>query len=526
MATSSARISASVPIGMAIGVQIGIPTASPTGIAARFALHRIRQVLVVGMLALLLAGCIEGPDQSGVTEVVQQRLTQALGADAMDLSSLRRLGSGPLSAGTDGRKRRIVYYNAVLTVARDLDFSSWNSLNVAAFSNLLGATERGIDGLKQDGNSAGDRVYVHGSISFEHGADGWIPVDVLRPELGVATAGPAGAEESRRIIEQINALMTKPGEDSQERGRIISEVLDGAYEDIRLRLDRLKRALVIAGGSPDGEYARVAQLLADELTAEGTLSSAAQSSGSKENLELLRAGKVDIALAQNNVAAQALLGAEPFAALGPYYDLQALASLFPEPLHVVVAADSQISSVQELAGKRVDIGNPGSGSYLNAVALLGAAGITLTDLGAIHETGLAGGLKLLNDGEADAVIATIGAPARTLQRAAAQGRIRLLPLPAELRDLLTREDAGYVPIVLPASTYPGQREPVPTVAVTALLTVNATLPKADVEQVLTTLFDHIDFVGAGSAAGSLITPGTAQMGLTIPLHPAAVEYYE
>ncbi|EIC21799.1 TAXI family TRAP transporter solute-binding subunit [Thiorhodovibrio frisius] len=522
---TSARIPARISIGISTATLTGMITGMINGIAARFALPRIMQLLAAAMLALLLTGCIEGPDQSGVTQVVQQRLTQALGADAVEITRLRRLGSGPLDASADGLKRRIVYYNAVLTMARDLDFSSWDTLNVAALTNLLGATKRGIDGLKQDGNSAGDQVYVRGSVSFEKGAEGWTPVDVFHPEVGVASTGPAGAEESRRIIEQINALLTKPGKDSQERKRIITEVLDGAYDDITLRLDRLERALLIAGGSPDGEYARVAQLLADELTAEGTLSSAAQSSGSKENLELLRTGKVDIALVQNNVAAQALLGAEPFAVLGPHYTLNALASLFPEPLHVIVAADSQITSVQDLTGKRVDIGDPGSGSYLNAVALLAAAGIELTDLGAIHETGLAGGLNLLNNGEADAVIATIGAPARTLQRAAAQGRIRLLPLSAELREMLTREGAGYVPILLPAATYPGQREPVATVAVTAVLAANESLPKADVDRVLTALFDRIDFVAAGSAAGSQITPETAEIGLTIPLHPAAIAYY-
>ncbi|MTW22113.1 TAXI family TRAP transporter solute-binding subunit [Allochromatium palmeri] len=486
---------------------------------------RIIATLSAVLLALLMAGCVDGPDESSVTQVVQARLTQALGADTLNLTSLRRLGSGPLNPGADGLKRRIVYYNAVLTFARDLDFSSWDTLNVAAFSNLLGATERGIDGLEQNGNSAGDRVYVRGSVSFERGADGWMPVDVFHPGVGTATAGPAGAEESRRIIEQINALLAKAGDQSREREQIITEVLDSAYEDITLRLDRLERALIIAGGAPDGEYARVARLLADELIAEGTPSNAVPSGGSLENLELLRTGKVDIALVQNNVAAQALLGIEPFAVLGPHYDLQALASLFPEPLHLIVAADSGIASVRELAGKRVDIGHPGSGSYLNAVALLAAAGIELTDLGAVHETGLAGGLQLLNNGKADAVIATIGAPARALQRAAANGRIRLLSLNADLRDLLTREGAGYVPIVLPASTYPGQAEPVATVAVTALLATGGALPKADVERVLTALFDRIDFVRAGSAAGSLITRDTAETGLTIPLHPAAIEYY-
>ena len=90
---------------------------------------------------------------------------------------------------------------------------------------------------------------------------------------------------------------------------------------------------------------------------------------------------------------------------------------------------------------------------------------------------------------------------------------------------MTRESNAYVPIVLPPSTYPGQREPVPTVAVTALLTAAAGLPAADVERILTALFDRIDFIRAGSAAGSLIARQTAAVGLTIPMHPAAVAFF-
>ena len=180
------------------------------------------------------------------------------------------------------------------------------------------------------------------------------------PPVGTASAGPSGAAESRRIIEQINALLASRGEHPQQREQIITEVLNGAYEDITLRLDRLQRALIIAGGSADGEYARVAPLLAAELIATGARARAVASGGSNENLRLLRAGKVDVALAQNNVAAQALLGTEPFAELGPYYDLQALASLFPEPVHIIVAAGSDITGLKDLVGKRVDIGIRGS----------------------------------------------------------------------------------------------------------------------------------------------------------------------
>ncbi len=90
--------------------------------------------------------------------------------------------------------------------------------------------------------------------------------------------------------------------------------------------------------------------------------------------------------------------------------LRALASLFPEPIHLLVAAASPIHALPDLAGGRIEIGQPDSGSRANSVALLGAAGIDLAGLRAISEVGLEAGLARLAAGEIDAVIATIGVP--------------------------------------------------------------------------------------------------------------------
>ncbi len=230
-------------------------------------------------------------------------------------------------------------------------------------------------------------------------------------------------------------------------------------------------------------------------------------------------------MVQNNVAAHAQLGTGPFETDGPFYELQALASLFPEPIHIIVAADSNIGGVAELRGKRVEIGRPQSGARHTTIALLEAAGLALKDLQAIQETGLETGLELLGKGEIDAVIATIGAPAASLQRAAADGSIRLVALTSAERDAMVARGRVYVPMVMPPSTYPGQRSAVPTVAVTALLASRRGLPSTDVDRVLTTLFDDIDFVSAGSAAGSLIARSSARAGLSIPLHPAALAFF-
>ena len=487
------------------------------------------RLLTATLLTLLLAACGDAPNEARITQVVQERLVGAFEAGTFELTSLRRLGSGPLSPAADGSPRRIVYFNTVLTFARDLDFSSWSTLNIAAFANLLGATQQGIDGLKQDGNSKGDQVFVHGSASFARSGDDWVPMDAVHPGVGStegAIAKRGGASQSKQLIERINDLLVRETADPVEQGRIITEELDNAYDNITVRLDRMDRALIIAGGPADGEYAQVARLLSNELTHKGNPAAAINSSGSADNLRMMRSGKADIALVQNNIAGEAQIGAGTFADIGPYYDLQTLASLFPEPIHIIVPKDSTIDSISDLVGKRVDIGKPNSGSRHNAIALLATVGIDLGDLQAIQEVGLQPGLDLLAAGKLDAVIATIGAPAKALQRAAARGKIRLLGLSEEQRTALAKERSEFVSVVLPSATYPGQSSPVPTVAVTATMVATAGLPKADVERILTALFQRIDFVRAGSAAGSQISEDSAELGLTVPMHPAAIAFFE
>ena len=115
------------------------------------------------LVALLLAACDKGPDEAAVREELITRLAAALQPPVTEVVSFRRIGSGPLPAAADGKARRIVYYNAVLELTHDVAFASWNGLNATAFATLLGATEKGVGGIKQDGNKAGDKLYVHGT---------------------------------------------------------------------------------------------------------------------------------------------------------------------------------------------------------------------------------------------------------------------------------------------------------------------------------------------------------------------------
>jgi TRAP transporter TAXI family solute receptor len=488
-----------------------------------FGLRHVATVLLL-VAGFALTGCDAAPDEAATREVLQERLGAALKPPVTEVTSFRRLGSGPLPAGADGAARRIVYYNAVLKLTQDVDFSSWNGLNAAAFATLLGASEKGLMGIKPEGNKTGDELRVHGSATFVQRDGAWEAVPWVAPELGVASpennTGPPS--EAKRLLDSIQALLG--GNERALRATIVSEELARSYAQMQLRIDRLDRDLVVAGGPEGGEYAGVAALLASRLERQGVRVRAATTSGSFENLKMVADGQAGIGFVQSDVAAAAANGTGTFASAGPNAELRALASLFPEPVQIVVAAGSPIAAIVDLKGKRVDLGLPGSGTRANAEAVLAASGVALGDLGEVKEEGLVAGLSRLAAGEVDAVITTLAAPAQTLQRAAAGPGIKLLSIGPQERTILAGAHPEMVAVTLPPNTYPGQTETVETVAVTALLLGTAGMPDSTVETVMGDLFGGIDFIAAGSVAGSLITKETARTGLTLPLHPAAERF--
>ena len=484
---------------------------------------RIASLLI---LLVVLTGCDRAPDADATMAVLKERLTAALKPPVTEVESFRRLGSGPLPAGPDGKARKIVYYNTVLKLTQDVDFASWNGLNASAFAALLGATDQGVTGIKPAGNKTGDELRVHGSATFVDENGSWRPVAWVAPEVGVASPedNTAPPSEAKRLIDEVQTLLSSGPGARDQRQAIVGEQLASATAAIRLRLDRLDRQLVVAGGQEGGEYAGVADVIARAVTGHGLAATAVPSDGSLDNVRLLRDGLAEIALVQNDVAGAAARGEGAVATDAPLPDLRALGSLFPEPVQIVVAAGSPIADIAGLKGKRVDVGQPGSGTRANAEAVLAASGVAMSDLGAVKEQGLLEGLRQLAAGEVDSVITTLAAPARSLQLAAADQGIRLLSIGTQEKAILAGAHPNLVPVTLPANTYPGQVDEVQTVAATALLVGTAGVPDTTVEAVLSETYGGIDFLAAGSTAGALISKANARTGLTLPLHPAAERF--
>jgi TRAP transporter TAXI family solute receptor len=228
---------------------------------------------------------------------------------------------------------------------------------------------------------------------------------------------------------------------------------------------------------------------------------------------------------QSDVAWLAASGAGPFSVDGPQTRLAALGSLYPEAVHIVVAAGSPIRRVEDLRGKRVDLGTPQSGTRLNALAVLQAHRMTGKDLAEARGDGPQASLHTLRAGRIDAFFTTIGAPARELQRLAAVFPIRLVPIGAGPAARLAADQPGVVRLTLPANTYPGQTEATATVATTALLVATLDTPADEAKALLALAFESTDYLAAGSAQGVKISKASGLRGIAIPLHPVAAEYF-
>ncbi|MDO5057789.1 MAG: TAXI family TRAP transporter solute-binding subunit [Lautropia sp.] len=491
----------------------------------------LTRLFTVVALPLLLGGCgQQGPETAEIQKAMQGQLDAALGAHVLKIQHLTRAGSAPT---TDGQGR-LVYFNAALDLKRDYDFTQWDAHSVATMTALLGAGSKGIIGLNPSGNRAGDQIGVYGSASFSRTEDGgWkliaqTPPPSERPRPKGTPPEVAGVrarahEEppptpAQSALAELAALLRKPaaaGMNRTERDEIVREETQRAIEASIRRLNRAAVEFTLAAGPAHGAYDTLAQALSTRAAEAGVGFRAIGSGGSVGNIRLLRDHAVQFALVQGDLARSAYTGSGRFAG-APQTSLRAVASLFPETVHLVVRPDAGITSVADLQGRRVSLGPEGSGSRANASAILEAHGLTLDNLANTASMDLTQATEALAADEIDAFFTTIHAPAVTLQRLASRGLVQLVPIGPAPRLLA----AGLVPLTLPARTYAGQDTPVPTLATPALMVTRDDVTDAQVERMSALIFDHNNG-SAGSAAVAQISRDRARTGVTIPWHPRA-----
>ena len=286
-----------------------------------------------------------------------------------------------------------------------------------------------------------------------------------------------------------------------------------------------KKFLNIGTGGTAGTYYPIGGAMAEILNKEiPGMSASAQSTGaSVANVNMLGDGTIDLATVQNDIAYYAANGTEMF--VDKKVDgLKGIASLYPETCQFVTLKASGIKSLSELKGKRVAVGAVGSGVEANVRQILAAYGISYDDIDAQYLS-FAEGASALKDGNVDVAVLTAGYPTASVQDIAAQNPVRLLPVEEEIADALIAQYPFYTKTIIPAGTYVGFNEPVPSVAVMAMLVAGPTVNEELGYKVTKAIFSHLDRLQAAHAVGKQITRDSVKAGMSLPMNEGAEKYF-
>ncbi|EEB73885.1 TAXI family TRAP transporter solute-binding subunit [Thermococcus sp. AM4] len=284
------------------------------------------------------------------------------------------------------------------------------------------------------------------------------------------------------------------------------------------------QTITIYTGGTSGVYFPLGSKYAEILNKNGIKAKAVTSGASVTNAKAIGEGKAQAAILQNDVAYYAYHGLYMFKDQ-PVKNIRGVAALYPETVQFVVKADSNIKSLEDLKGKKVAIGAPGSGTQVAAEQILKAAGVW-DSIEKVNQkfSEAAQSLKL---GQIDAAVIVSGAPTPAVDQIAQQTPVRVLPIPDDILNKLHQEGyIFYVRQVLPKDTYKGMQEDTPTLAVKAMLAVSADLPEDTVYKMTKILFDNLDELHKVHAKTKYISLDTALDGMSIPLHPGAYKYYQ
>ncbi len=255
------------------------------------------------------------------------------------------------------------------------------------------------------------------------------------------------------------------------------------------------------------------------------MNASAQSTGaSVANINLLKDGKVELALVQNDIAYYASTGTEMFKDK-KVEAIQGIASLYNETIQIVTIEGKGIKTVADLKGKRVAVGALGSGTEANARQIMEIFGITYADIKPQYLSfgEAANGLK---DGNIDVAFVTAGAPTAAIQDIAAQHKVALVSIPADKAEALIKKYPFYAKQTIKAKTYPTVAADVQTVAVKAMLVTSSKVNADLVYKMTKAIYSNLDRIKVAHAQGANVQKATALEGMGIKLHAGADKFFK
>ncbi|RXV59268.1 C4-dicarboxylate ABC transporter substrate-binding protein [Roseovarius sp. A46] len=249
--------------------------------------------------------------------------------------------------------------------------------------------------------------------------------------------------------------------------------------------------------------------------------------GSIYNIKTIRAGELEFGVAQSDWQYHAYHGSSRFEEDGAFEGLRAVFSVHPEPFTVVARADSGITTFDDLKGKRVNIGNPGSGQRGTMEVLMSAKGWTTDDFALATELKAAEQSAALCDNQIDAMVYTVGHPSGSIQEATTACDSVLVEVSGDAVDGLVNDNPYYRTATIPGGMYRGNDADTQTFGVGATFVSSDAVSEDAVYTVVKSVFENFDdFRGLHPAFANLDPQEMATAGLSAPLHAGAAKYYK
>lgn len=283
---------------------------------------------------------------------------------------------------------------------------------------------------------------------------------------------------------------------------------------------------ILATGGTSGTYYPFGGAIANiwNTKIDGMNVTAQATGASAENLRLINKGEAEFGTVQNDVMDYAYNGTDLFA--GEKLDkIRTVGTMYPEVIQIAVSKESGIDSIRDFKGKRISVGDAGSGVEFNAKQIMEGYGLTFAD---IKKSNLSfkESAEGIQNGTLDGCFITAGVPNAALQELAFTAGLKLIPVDGEAADKICGKYSYYTKTTIPGGTYNGTDADTAALAIKATLAVRADLDDDTVYQMTKALFENLDSLSAAHAKGKEVSAASAVTGVSVPFHPGAEKYFK
>lgn len=314
------------------------------------------------------------------------------------------------------------------------------------------------------------------------------------------------------------------GDSAEDTDTTESGSSDESSEDAAAGEDWIENITLLTGGEA-GVYFPLGVAMADiiDSSMENVSATGVSSGASVSNAEQLNNGEAQLALVQNDIAFYGAEGSNMFSEV--LDNFSGVFTIYPETVQLVTLADSGIESVADLEGKRVAIGDMGSGTEANATQIIEAHDLTIDDVDAQY-LDFSDASTNLQDGNVDAAFVTAGTPTGAIQELSASADVKIISFDEDAMNSLMEEYSYYTQQDIPADAYDNFDSTASTVAVQAMLIASNDIPEDQMYEITKAIFENLDSMANAHVRGEELSLDTAEEGMSIDLHPGVQRYYD